>query len=138
MKKTLAALLAATLLLTAPALPTAAANGPTEPAAQDAGAIIGENSAKACALMDVNTGTLIAAMNGREQLYPASVTKVMTLLLVCEAIEEGKLTLQTPLTCSETAAAKGGSQIWLEPGEEMTVDDQMWPLPKYRELLFIH
>ena len=123
MKKTVAALLAAALLLTAPALPAAAANGPTETAAQDAGAIIGENSAKACALMDVNTGTLIAAMNGREQLYPASVTKVMTLLLVCEAIEEGKLTLQTPLTCSETAAAKGGSQIWLEPGEEMTVDD---------------
>ena len=83
----------------------------------------GEIRAKACALMDVNTGTLIAASHEHERLFPASVTKVMTLLLVCEAVEAGKLTLNDVLTCSDTAAAKGGSQIWLEPGEQMTVDD---------------
>jgi D-alanyl-D-alanine carboxypeptidase (penicillin-binding protein 5/6) len=57
------------------------------------------------------------------QLYPASVTKIMTLLLVSEAITEGKLSFDETLVCSDTAAAKGGSQIWLEPGEEMTVRD---------------
>lgn len=77
--------------------------------------------AKAYALMDLNTGTLLAAENENELLYPASVTKVMTLLLVCEAIRDGRLSLDATLTCSDTAAAKGGSQIWLEPGEQMTV-----------------
>ena len=77
--------------------------------------------AKAYALMDVNTGTLLAANNENERLYPASVTKIMTLLLVTEALNSGKLSFEEVLTCSDTAAAKGGSQIWLEPGEEMTV-----------------
>ena len=77
--------------------------------------------AKAYALMDVNTGTLLAGNNENERLYPASVTKIMTLLLVAEALNEGKLSFDEVLTCSDTAAAKGGSQIWLEPGEEMTV-----------------
>lgn len=86
-------------------------------------ALAGQIRAKACALMDVNTGTLMAATAEHERLYPASVTKIMTLLLVCEALEQGKLTLNDVLTCSDTAAAKGGSQIWLEPGEEMSVDD---------------
>ena len=85
--------------------------------------LAGQVRAKACVLMDVNTGTLMAASAEHERLYPASVTKIMTLLLVCEALEQGKLTLNDVLTCSDTAAAKGGSQIWLEPGEEMTVDD---------------
>lgn len=82
-----------------------------------------EVNAKACILMDCNTGTVLAAYNEHEKLYPASVTKIMTLLLVCEAIEKGKLTLDMEITCSESAASKGGSQIWLEPGEVMTVDD---------------
>ena len=77
--------------------------------------------AKAYVLMDANTGTLLAASNEHTQLYPASVTKIMTLLLVCEAINEGKLSFEETLTCSDSAAAKGGSQIWLEPGEQMTV-----------------
>ncbi|MBE6717028.1 MAG: D-alanyl-D-alanine carboxypeptidase [Ruminococcaceae bacterium] len=80
-------------------------------------------NAKAYILMDRNTGTVIAAKNENEQLYPASVTKIMTLLLVAEAIECGKLTLEMEITCSESAAEKGGSQIWLEPGEIMCVDD---------------
>lgn len=80
-------------------------------------------NAKACILMDYNTGTVLAAQNEHEKLFPASVTKIMTLLLVCEAIDNGKLTLDMELTCSESAAEKGGSQIWLEPGEVMTVND---------------
>ena len=80
-------------------------------------------NAAACVLMDQNTGTLLAAKNEHQQLYPASVTKIMTLLLVCEAIEAGKLTLDMPITCSITAAEKGGSQIWLEQGEVMTVHE---------------
>lgn len=80
-------------------------------------------SAKAWALMDLNTGTLLTAQNENERLYPASVTKIMTLLLVCEAIRDGRLSLDEKLVCSDTAASKGGSQIWLEPGEEMSVRD---------------
>ena len=77
--------------------------------------------AKACVLMDVNTGTVLSAKNENEKLYPASVTKIMSLLLVCEAIRDGKLSFDEEISCSSTAAAKGGSQIWLEPGETMTV-----------------
>ena len=80
-------------------------------------------SARAYALMDVNTGTLLAAGNEHERLYPASVTKIMSLILFCEAIEQGKYTLNEKIICSESASAKGGSQIWLEPGEEMSVND---------------
>lgn len=79
--------------------------------------------AKAFALMDVNTGTLLAAGNEHARLYPASVTKIMTILLTVEEIEAGKLSLDKVLTCSDTAANKGGSQIWLEAGEEMSVDE---------------
>lgn len=80
-------------------------------------------NAKAYVLMDVNTGTVLLENNGNEALYPASVTKIMSLLLVCEAIDSGKLSFDETLVCSETASEKGGSQIWLEPGEEMTVRD---------------
>ncbi len=80
-------------------------------------------NARAYALMDVNTGTLITGNNEDEQLYPASVTKIMSLLLVMEAIESGKMTLDMEITCSASAAEKGGSQIWLEAGEVMTVKD---------------
>ncbi len=78
---------------------------------------------KAYVLMDRNTGTVISACNENEMLYPASVTKIMTLVLVMEAIQEGKLTLDMEITCSQSAADKGGSQIWLEAGEVMTVDE---------------
>ncbi len=78
---------------------------------------------KAYVLMDCNTGTVLANQNENERYYPASVTKIMTLLLIMEAIQEGKLTLDMEITCSESAAEKGGSQIWLEAGELMTVDE---------------
>ena len=79
--------------------------------------------AKAYLLMDMNTGTVLASSNENEKLFPASVTKIMTLLLVCEAIRDGRLSLEQRISCTPSASAKGGSQIWLEPGEEMTVGD---------------
>ncbi len=98
----------------------------TGSAEEVADAVVNFNSeinAKAYVLMDGNTGTVLASSNENEKLYPASVTKIMTILLVCEAIESGKLTLDMEITCSESAAEKGGSQIWLEPGEVMTVHE---------------
>ena len=77
--------------------------------------------ARAWLLMDANTGTVLCAANENERLYPASVTKIMSILLVCEALRDGKLSFDQPVTCTPTAAEKGGSQIWLEPGETMTV-----------------
>ncbi len=82
-----------------------------------------EVKATSCVLMDVQTGTVLTGLNENEKVYPASITKVMTLLLVCEALENGKLTLDMEITCSQSAAEKGGSQIWLEAGEIMTVDE---------------
>ena len=61
--------------------------------------------------------------NPDEQLPPASITKVMTLLLTMEAIDQGKLTLNDMITCSAHAASMGGSQIWFEEGEQLSVDD---------------
>lgn len=79
--------------------------------------------AKACVLMDASTGRVFYEKNSRERLYPASVTKIMSLLLVMEAIDGGKLALTDKVTASPEAAAKGGSQIWLKEGETMTVDE---------------
>lgn len=74
-------------------------------------------------LMDAATGTVLYAKNENEPLPPASVTKIMTLLLTMEAIEAGKLSLEEKIQISEYAASMGGSQVYLEPGEEMTVDE---------------
>ncbi len=80
-------------------------------------------NAKAAVLMDVSTGKVLASMNENEQLYPASVTKIMPLLLVMEAIDAGELNLSDAVVASAAAASKGGSQIWLKEGEAMTVDE---------------
>lgn len=82
-----------------------------------------EIQAKAGVLMDADTGRVLMAQNAHEQLYPASVTKVMTILLVMEALDSGKITLNDTVTASREACEKGGSQIWLEEGEQMTVDE---------------
>lgn len=79
--------------------------------------------AKAAVLMDASTGKVLFSKNEHERLYPASVTKIMPLLLVMEAIDSGKLSLQDKITASASAAGKGGSQIWLKEGEQMTVDE---------------
>ena len=79
--------------------------------------------AKSVVLMEPYTGNVLYENNADERLAPASITKIMSLLLVMEAIENEKLTLDTKVTASEHAASMGGSQIWLEVGEEMTVDE---------------
>jgi len=80
-------------------------------------------SVPSAVLMEKVSGEVIYAKNPHEKLYPASVTKVATLLLVVEEIEAGRLKLDDLVVCSAHAASMGGSQIWLEEGEEMTVDD---------------
>ena len=82
-----------------------------------------ESSAQSYALMEKSTGTLILAHNEHEKLEPASVTKVMTLLLVMEAIDDGRLHYGDLLSASEHAASMGGSQVYLKAGEQMTVED---------------
>ena len=82
-----------------------------------------EVAAKSAVLMDVETGTVLAEQNAHDPLPPASVTKVMTMLLIMEAIDDGRIGWEDPVTASETAAAKGGSQIFLQAGETMTVSD---------------
>lgn len=79
--------------------------------------------AKSAVLMDAHTGTVLYAKNANDALPPASVTKVMTLLLIMEAIDEGNLSLQEKVSVSEYAASMGGSQVYLEPFEEMIVED---------------
>lgn len=79
--------------------------------------------AKSVVLMEPHTGKILYAKNENEKLAPASITKIMSLLLVMEAIENEVLTLQTKVSTSEHAASMGGSQIWLEVGETMTVDE---------------
>ena len=78
---------------------------------------------KSACLMDVATGTVLYESNAHEPLAPASVTKVMTLLLIMEAIDSGKIRWEDTVTASEAAAAKGGSQVYLKVGESMTVSD---------------
>ena len=84
-----------------------------------------EVAAKSAVLMDVETGTLLAEQNAHEPLAPASVTKVMTMLLIMEAIDSGKISWEDTVTASEAAASKGGSQIYLKVGETMTVSDMV-------------
>ena len=80
---------------------------------------------KSALLMDVETGTVLYEKNAHEKLSPASVTKVMTMLLIMEAIDSGKIGWNDMVTVSESAAAKGGSQIYLKVGEQMSVTDML-------------
>ena len=84
-----------------------------------------EVKAKSALLMDTATGTVLYESNAHEPLAPASVTKVMTMLLCMEAIDSGRIGWDDTVTASEEAAAKGGSQIYLKVGETMSVSDMM-------------
>ena len=110
MKRIFLILIAAALLL--PMLP-------------HAGAVSLEVAGKSAVLMDAATGTVLYEKNAHEALAPASVTKVMTMLLIMEAIDSGKIRWEDMVTASETAAAKGGSQIYLKVGESMSVSDMV-------------
>lgn len=80
---------------------------------------------KSAILMDATTGTVLYEQNAHEMLAPASVTKVMTMLLVMEALDSGKIGWDDTVTASDAAAAKGGSQIYLKAGETMSVSDMI-------------
>lgn len=80
---------------------------------------------KSAILMDVATGTILYEQNAHEALAPASVTKVMTMLLIMEAIDSGAIGWNDTVTTSESAAAKGGSQVYLKVGESMPVTDMV-------------
>ena len=109
-KKLLAAVLAAALL----ALPVPAAQAVSGAPAVNCGAAV---------LMEKETGTILYEQNSHDKLEPASVTKIMTLLLVMEAIDSGRISLDQTVSISARAVSMGGSQIWLKEGEQMTVRD---------------
>ena len=110
MKRFAAALAALALLLTTP-IALAEESPPVEV------------SARACLLMDRETGTVLYKRHEHEALEPASVTKVMTMLLTVEALDRGELHLEDLATTSEHAASMGGSQVFLKEGEQMSVED---------------
>lgn len=80
---------------------------------------------EAAILMDEETGTILYTKNEHKQLRPASVTKVMTLLLAMEALENGDIKLDDKVPCSEKARKMGGSQIWLAENEKLTVNEMI-------------
>nr|WP_297284354.1 D-alanyl-D-alanine carboxypeptidase family protein [uncultured Agathobaculum sp.] len=85
---------------------------------------MGALNAKSAALYAAN-GQELFTYNADEQLQPASVTKIMTMLLTMEALERGEVTLDTMITGSEYACSMGGTQVWLEPGEQMSLNDML-------------
>ncbi len=76
-------------------------------------------------LIEQNTGKVLYEKNPHEQLRPASVTKIMSILLIMEAIDSGKIQYTDTVPCSENAASMGGSQIWLDTRETLTVDEML-------------
>jgi D-alanyl-D-alanine carboxypeptidase (penicillin-binding protein 5/6) len=80
---------------------------------------------KSAILMERDTGKILYEKNANEELPPASMTKIMTMLLIMEAIDQGKLSWNEKIRTSEYAASMGGSQIFLEPGEEMTTKEML-------------
>ena len=101
------------------------AQGEGQSAASDLGIADGslELACKSAVLMEANTGTVLYRQNPSEALPPASVTKIMTLLLVMEAIDVGTLRMDDTVTVSANAASMGGSQVYLKEGERMTIED---------------
>lgn len=87
------------------------------------GALNLAENAKSAILIEASTGTIIYEKNSHEKLAPASMTKMMSMLLIVEAIEDGKLSWDQMITTSENASSMGGSQILLETGEKMSVED---------------
>ena len=81
--------------------------------------------AGAAILIEQNSGQVLYGYNAHEKLHPASVTKIMSLLLIMEALDSGKITLETQIPCSSNAASMGGSQIWLDTTETLSVHDML-------------
>ena len=112
-----ACVILALLLLTSPAAAAGAEGGASAPAL--------EVAAPSAILMEKTTGEVLYEKNADERRPPASVTKVMTMLLIAEAVDGGEITLSDEVTASAEAASMGGSQVWLEEGERMTVSDML-------------
>lgn len=110
MKPLLALVLTLTLLLVP--IPKVSATEPDIPA-------------PSAIVMDAATGTVLYEKNAHQRLAPASVTKIMTLLLVMEALDRGQISWEDQVTASSAAAAKGGSQIYLEPGEQLSMEEMI-------------
>lgn len=110
MKQFLSFLLCCTLTLSSPVL-----------AAENSEADLSV-SAPSVLLMEASTGTVVYEKNAHEIRHPASITKIMTLILIFDAIERGQISLTDTVTVSEYAASMGGSQVFLEPGETQTVE----------------
>ena len=104
------------------ALTLAAAVPPSGAALADSGLNL---SCASCVLMEKETGTILLEENSHEKLEPASVTKIMTLLLVMEAVDSGRIALEDPVSVSAYAAGMGGSQVYLEEGEQMPVSEML-------------
>lgn len=81
--------------------------------------------AESAILIEQNSGQILYSHNIHEKLHPASVTKIMSLLLIMEAVDSGKITLDTLIPCSENATNMGGSQIWLDTREKLSVNDML-------------
>lgn len=124
--RALSCALAGAMLLGLGAVPAAGEEPAAETSAtaeQQSAALPVEVKAKSAILMDLNTGKILMAQNEHEKMAPASVTKIMTLLLIAEAIDAGEIARTDVVTASTEASQKGGSQIWLKEGEQMTVDE---------------
>lgn len=111
------------MLLTAVAIPATAGDATEDAVAQSPVSL--DLACKSAILMDAATGTVLYEQNADEALPPASVTKIMTLLLVMEAIDAGAIKLTDMISTSANAASMGGSQIFLEEGEQMSVEDMV-------------
>ena len=75
--------------------------------------------------MDQKTGQILYEVNSHEKLRPASVTKIMTILLIMEALDNNVISLDTKIPCSKKASSMGGSQIWLDTTESLTVNEML-------------
>ena len=125
MRKTLCFLILFAMLLGAAPRAGAVALEETEPLAEVTAAAAVEVSAPSAILIDAATGTVLFEKNADERREPASVTKVMTLLLVMEALDIGQIGWDDQVTASAAAAGKGGSQIFLEEGEQLSMDEML-------------
>lgn len=89
----------------------------------NASEFISSNNVKSLLLMEASSGKIIYENNSHESLPPASVTKIMTMLLICEALERNEITLDTQIVASERAKSMGGSTIFLDTNEVMSLND---------------
>lgn len=119
MKRTAFTILVSLLLLIQTICPVIAEN---EETAQESNQATITIEAPSAVLMESSTGTVIFEKASSEQLRPASITKIMTLMLIFDALKEGKINLEDVVTTSEYAASMGGSQVFLEPQEQQTVE----------------